>query len=69
MHRWTEADVEKLKELAGKRRASQIARDLHRSQGSVLKKAAALGLSLELTNRSHQPKKSSKVIKPATDDD
>jgi hypothetical protein len=69
MHRWTEADIEKLKELAGKRRASQIARDLHRSQGSVLKKAAALGLSLELSNRSHQSKKSPKDIEPATGDD
>jgi hypothetical protein len=69
MHRWTEADIEKLKELAGKRRASQIARDLHRSQGSVLKKAAALGLSLELSNRSQQLKKSPKGVKPATGDD
>jgi hypothetical protein len=50
MERWSEAEIEKLKELAGKRRASQIARDLHRSQGSVLKKAAALGLSLKLSN-------------------
>lgn len=63
MHRWTEADVEKLKELAGKRRASQIARDLHRSEGSVLKKAAALGLSLELSNRPQSPKGQPKTTK------
>jgi hypothetical protein len=69
MPHWTEADIEKLKELAGKRRASQIARDLHRSQGSVLKKAAALGLSLQLSNRSHRSKKTPKGIEPATGDD
>jgi hypothetical protein len=69
MDRWNEVDIERLKELAGKRRASQIARDLHRSQGSVLKKAASLGLSLKLSIRSRPASKmASREAKPVATD-
>ena len=43
---WTDAEVEKLRSIAGKRSLNQIAQELGRPRGSVATKAHELKISL-----------------------
>jgi hypothetical protein len=45
---WTELDVEQLRTLAGKRSAAQIAVELDRTIGGIIRKAFDLKLSLRV---------------------
>jgi hypothetical protein len=53
--RWTDAEVEKLKSMAGKRPSDQIAQELGRPRGSVSTKARELKMSLVFHRRRQQP--------------
>jgi hypothetical protein len=57
--RWTDAEVEKLRSMVGKRSQDQIAQELGRPRGSVSTKASELNLSLVF----HRPRQ-----KPASMD-
>jgi len=51
---WSEADVEKLRSLAGSRTIDDIARELRHPRGSVATKAYQLKLSLRVLGRRQQ---------------
>jgi hypothetical protein len=52
--RWTDAEVEKLKSMAGKHSQDQIAQELGRPRGSVSTKARELKISLSFHRRRQQ---------------
>ena len=51
---WTIEDIEKLKTLAQRRKAADIAAELGRSLGSTTVKAHQLGISLRVPKKTHQ---------------
>ncbi|KJC36491.1 hypothetical protein UP06_32805 [Bradyrhizobium sp. LTSP857] len=48
MRRWTDEEIARLRKLAQRRRATQIAIELGRSTGEVHRKARSLGISLRI---------------------
>ena len=44
--KWTKTEIRAMKSLAGKKRARAIARQLRRTEGAIVQKVFALGLSL-----------------------
>ena len=52
---WTDAEVEKLRSLAGKQSRDQIAQELGRPPASVTSKASHLKVSLAFHRRRQQP--------------
>lgn len=56
MRRWTDEEIARLKALAQKRRATQIAIELGRSASEVHRKARELGLSLRLQPAVNRPR-------------
>jgi hypothetical protein len=52
---WTDAEVEKLRSMVGKRPSDQIAQELGRPRGSVSTKARELKISLSYHRRRQQP--------------
>jgi hypothetical protein len=53
--RWTDAEVEKLRSMAGNRSLDQIAQELGRPRGSVATKARELKISLAFHRRRQKP--------------
>jgi len=59
--RWTEDDIAKLRRLAGKVPAKDIASELGRSSGATAVEASKLGLSLRCLKR-RQPAEPRRVV-------
>jgi hypothetical protein len=54
-HHWTDAEIDKLRSLAGNRSRDEIAQELGRPRGSVSHKAHNLKLSLGYHRRRKKP--------------
>ena len=63
--KWTEGDIAKLKRLAGKVPAKDIASELGRSHGATAVEASKLGLSLRCSKR-QQPAGADQSASPPT---
>jgi hypothetical protein len=53
--KWTEADAEKLRSMAGNRPIDEIAQELARPQGSVSRRAHQLNMSLAFHRHRENP--------------